>query len=339
MKDILSLGLDETRNLMLSIEEAAYRANQIFNWVYKKRTLNFSEMTSLPEALRGKLSGLLYFPPMEAVEKQTSKDGTEKFLWKLEDGNQIESVVLRHPAHVTFCISSQVGCALNCSFCATGAGGFSRNLSTGEIVSQVIHMERAIDGPVDNVVFMGMGEPFLNENSVYKAIDILHDPRGRNLGFRHFTISTAGIPEGIKRLADSGMDIRLSVSLHSARDELRSSLMPVNRLHSLDLLRAALEYYQQKTGNRITFEYALISGVNDTAGDVAQLRKYLRGIKSFINIIPVNPVNPDFERPSDRKVADFEERLKAVGFESAVRHEKGTDIDAACGQLRHRRRG
>jgi len=339
MKDILSLSLDEMRDLMLSIEEAAYRADQIFNWVYKRRALGFSEMTNLPKALRGELSGLLYFPAMEVVEKQVSKDDTEKFLWKLEDGNQIESVVLRHPGHVTFCISSQVGCALNCSFCATGAGGFSRNLSTGEIVSQVIHMERAIDGPVDNIVFMGMGEPFLNENGVYKAIDILHDPRGRNLGFRHFTISTAGIPEGIKRLADSGMEIRLSVSLHSAKDELRSSLMPVNRMHSLDSLREALVYYQQKTGNRITFEYALISGVNDTARDVAQLIKYLRGIKSFVNIIPMSPVNPNFKRSSDQKVVDFEERLKAVGFESAVRHEKGTDIDAACGQLRQRRRG
>jgi 23S rRNA (adenine2503-C2)-methyltransferase len=339
MKDILSLGLDELRDLMLSIEESAFRASQIFNWVYKKRTLSFSEMMNLPKALRGELSGLLYFPPMEVVEKQVSKDGTEKFLWKLEDGNQIESVVLRHPRHVTFCISSQVGCALNCSFCATGAGGFSRNLSTGEIVSQVIHMERAIGGPVNNIVFMGMGEPFLNENSVYKAIDILHDPRGRNLGFRRFTISTAGIPEGIKKLADSGMEIRLSVSLHSAKDVLRSSLMPLNRVHSLDSLREALVYYQQKTGNRITFEYALISGMNDTAGDVAQLIKYLRGIKSFINIIPVNPVNPDFERPSDQKVADFEEGLRAAGFESAARQEKGTDIDAACGQLRQRRRG
>ncbi|MGC9321671.1 MAG: 23S rRNA (adenine(2503)-C(2))-methyltransferase RlmN [Kosmotogaceae bacterium] len=339
MKDILSLGLDELRDLMLSIEESAFRASQIFNWVYKKRTLSFSEMMNLPKALRGELSGLLYFPPLEVVEKQVSKDGTEKFLWKLEDGNQIESVVLRHPRHVTFCISSQVGCALNCSFCATGAGGFSRNLSTGEIVSQVIHMERAIGGPVDNIVFMGMGEPFLNENSVYKAIDILHDPRGRNLGFRRFTISTAGIPEGIKKLADSGMEIRLSVSLHSAKDGLRSSLMPVNRMHSLDSLREALVYYQEKTGNRITFEYALISGMNDTAGDVAQLIKYLRGIKSFINLIPVNPVNLDFERPSDQKVADFKEGLRAAGFESAARQEKGTDIDAACGQLRQRRRG
>ena len=338
MKDILSLDLDELRREIISFGEKNYRANQIFKWVYAKRVLDFSEMTDLPMNLRNKLGSLFRFTTMKEVERQISIDGTEKFLLKLEDDNHIETVVLKHPRHVTFCISSQVGCALNCSFCATGASGFTRDLSASEIVSQVILMENSIGRPVDNIVFMGMGEPFLNEANVYKAIKILHDPVGRNLGIRHFTISTAGIPEGIKRLADSGMDVRLSVSLHSASEETRSSLMPINKKYPLDSLRKVLDYYQQKTGNRITFEYALIKGVNDSTEDLTKLGEFLTGIKSFVNIIPVNPVKPVFDRPSDKEIAVFSESLKKAGFECAVRHEKGTDIDAACGQLRQKRR-
>lgn len=338
MKDVLSFSLDELREEMLSLEEATFRAKQIFDWIYRKKAVDYSEMTNLPISLRERLFGLLPFPVMEMEERQVAGDGTEKFLWKLEDRNHIESVLLRHPTHTTFCISSQVGCALNCSFCATGAGGFARDLSAGEIVGQVVFMEKISDKPVDNIVFMGMGEPFLNEYNVFKAISILHDPVGRDLGTRRFTISTSGIPESIRKLADSKMDVRLSVSLHSARDELRSKLMPVNRKYPLSTLREALEYYQHITGNRITVEYAMIKGVNDSKEEAQRLVEYLRGLKSFINIIPVNPVNKIYDKPSENVVVSFVETLRKAGFESALRHEKGSDIDAACGQLRQRRR-
>lgn len=339
MIDLLSTGLNELRDLMCRLGEGAFRANQIFDWVYRKKITDFDSMTNLSKALRAKLREELYFPLMEVVNKQVSSDGTEKFLWRLHDGEYIESVLLRHPEHFTFCISSQVGCALGCSFCATGAGGFTRNLSAGEIVGQVLLMEKDLGSEVDNIVFMGMGEPFLNEENLYASIDILHEPAGRNLGIRHFTISTAGLPEGIMRLADSGRDLRLSVSLHSCDDRIRSLLMPVNRRFPLSTLRASLDYYQRKTGNRLTFEYALVKGMNDSKEDVERLVKYLEGLKAFVNVIPVNPVDREHERPDEKTIDEFVKAIKSKGIEAALRYERGIDIAAACGQLRRQKGG
>ena len=339
MVDILSCSLDELRGLFEKFGEKPFRANQVFDWVYNKRAQSLSEMTNLSKGLRERLEKSLAFPVMDIAQRQVSSDGTEKFLLALEDGNYIESVLLKHPDHTTFCISSQVGCPLNCSFCATGASGFTRDLTPGEIVGQVVLMEREQGRPVDNIVFMGMGEPFLNEESVYKAIDILHEPAGRNLGMRHFTISTAGLPDAIRRLADSGRELKLSISLHSVDDTVRSGMMPVNRKYPLPVLKEALEYYQARTGNRLTFEYALVEGLNDSVDDALRLAEYLKGLKSFVNVIPVNPVNAIHKRPTDAKIQRFIETLKSKRLETALRYERGTDIAAACGQLRQRKGG
>ncbi|ACR80624.1 MULTISPECIES: 23S rRNA (adenine(2503)-C(2))-methyltransferase RlmN [Kosmotoga] len=334
---LLEMTLDELRKVLVDEGYEKYRASQIFDWIYKKKVLNFSNMTNLPKDFRKFLSGTFRYPEMTIVRRSLSKiDGTEKFLWKLHDGEFIESVILRHPDHTTFCISTQVGCQLGCIFCATGMSGFKRNLSVSEIVGQVIFMEKSMGKNVTNIVFMGMGEPFLNTDNVFKSIEILHEPAGRNLGIRHFTISTAGIPEGIIRLADSGMDVRLSLSLHAATDEKRSMLMPINKRYNIQQLMASLEYYQRKTNRRITIEYILIDGINDSIEDAKQLAKLFKHLKIFVNIIAINPVVPTLKRPSREKVERFAIELKKHGIEAAIRTEKGSDIDAACGQLRRK---
>lgn len=334
---LLEMTLNELRKFLEDEGYEKYRASQIFDWVYKKKVFNFSNMTNLPKDFRKYLSETFQYPGMEIVRNSISKiDGTEKFLWKLHDGEFIESVILRHPEHTTFCISTQVGCQLGCIFCATGLSGFKRNLSVSEIVGQVILMEKAMGKSVTNIVFMGMGEPFLNTDNVFKSIEILHEPAGRSLGIRHFTISTAGIPEGIIRLADSGMDVRLSISLHAATDEKRSMLMPINKRYNIQQLMTVLEYYQRKTNRRITIEYTLIDGINDSIEDARQLAKLLKHLRIFVNIIAINPVVPNLKKPPREKVERFVTELKKHGIEAAVRAEKGTDIDAACGQLRRK---
>jgi len=335
---LLEMTLDELRKVLVDEGYEKYRASQIFDWVYKKKILDFSNMTNLPKNFRKYLTETFRYPEMTIVRRSLSKiDGTEKFLWKLHDGEFIESVILRHPDHTTFCISTQVGCQLGCIFCATGMSGFKRNLSVSEIVGQVLLMEKAMEKNVGNIVFMGMGEPFLNTDNVFKSIKILHEPKGRSLGIRHFTISTAGIPEGIVRLANSGMDVKLSLSLHAATEEKRSMLMPINKRYNIQQLMAALEYYQRKTNRRITIEYTLIDGINDSIEDAKQLAKLLDHLKVFVNIIAVNPVVQNLKKPPREKVERFVKELKKRGIEAAIRVEKGTDIDAACGQLRRKK--
>ncbi|OAA30906.1 50S rRNA methyltransferase [Kosmotoga arenicorallina S304] len=336
MKEILSLNYAELKNEILELGFKRFRAAQIYDWIHRKKVFDFDAMTNLSKSDRAFLKEYFRFPVFSLKDRQKAKDGTEKFLWELQDGEYIESVVIRHAEHITFCISTQVGCQLGCAFCATGLSGFKRNLSASEIVAQVLYMEKEIGEDADNIVFMGMGEPFLNSESLFKSIEVLHDEKGRNLGIRHFTISTAGIPDGIKRLADSGLDIRLSVSLHAAKDEKRSILMPINRRFPIEELFEALKYYQKKTGNRITFEYILIEAVNDSLEDADNLAHLLKGLKVFVNLIPVNPVIPKFQRPSPERSKAFEQALKKKGIETVLRAEKGTDIDAACGQLRRR---
>ncbi|AKI98343.1 23S rRNA (adenine(2503)-C(2))-methyltransferase RlmN [Kosmotoga pacifica] len=336
MKELLSLNYEEFKNEILALGLVRFRADQVFDWVYRKKVFDFEAMTNLSKANRALLKEHFTFPVFSMKNRQIASDGTEKFLWELSDGEYIETVVIRHPDHITFCISSQVGCQLGCTFCATGLSGFKRDLRTSEIVAQVLYMEQKIGKEVNNIVFMGMGEPFLNNEAVFKSIEILHEKKGRNLGIRHFTISTAGIPEGIKKLANSGLDVKLSVSLHAADDEKRSELMPINRRFPLKELFNILDYYQKETGNRITFEYILIDGINDSLEDARKLAVLLKGMKAFVNLIPVNPVVPRFNRPSVERSKAFEKTLRDMGIEAAVRVEKGTDIDAACGQLRRR---
>lgn len=339
MIDIMSLEHKELKKLLEERGVKSYRADQIYDWLYKKKTSEFSDMTTLSKELRESLRMNFTFPVLELIDKQISHDSTEKYLWKLNDGETIESVLLKHPNHTTFCISSQVGCQLGCTFCATGASGFRRNLTTGEIVGQIIFMEKQMGSDVSNVVFMGMGEPMMNQENVIKSVKILNDSKGRMLGIRHFTVSTAGVVPGIIKLADSGMDIKLSVSLHSANNEKRSSIMPVNRLYSLTELIHSLKYYQKRTGNRVTFEYTLIKDFNYSRRDVLDLKNLLKGLKSFINVIPVNPVNSPHTKPTRKETNEFIKELTAEGIEAALRIERGKDIDAACGQLRRRQLG
>ncbi|HCL79601.1 MAG TPA: 23S rRNA (adenine(2503)-C(2))-methyltransferase RlmN, partial [Synergistaceae bacterium] len=274
-------------------------------------------------------------PPV-LVREETSRDGTKKFLWQLQDGERIETVLLSHGSHATACLSSQVGCPLSCSFCATGASGFVRNLSAGEIVGQLLAMERRMGANIENVVYMGMGEPFLNIDALFKSIFILNAPKMRNMGARHITVSTSGVVPGILALADLSIPVRLSVSLHAPNERLRTKLMPVNRQYSLSALMKALKTYQDKTGERITLEYIMIQKENDHPELAYELAALLSGLGVYVNLIPYNPVDGRYERSEPERVRAFADVLTRLGIENEIRREKGTDINAACGQLRLR---
>lgn len=316
-----------------------YRADQICSWIYEKKVFSVHEMTNLPKDLREKLAYELHILPPIPVREEKSKDGTRKFLWQLYDGERIESVLLSHGNHTTACLSSQVGCPLACAFCATGDSGYTRDLTAGEMTGQLLAMEKRLGSNINNVVFMGMGEPFLNSDALFKALSILHSPKMRNMGARHITISTSGIVPGILRLAESGLPVRLSVSLHAPNDALRSRLMPVNRRFALAALMKALSVYQEKTGERITFEYVMIQRVNDEPEHAYELAALLSGMDAYINLIPCNPVSDLFQRSETERIKAFSAILTRLNIENEIRKEKGTDIDAACGQLRRRESG
>ncbi|NLA90882.1 MAG: 23S rRNA (adenine(2503)-C(2))-methyltransferase RlmN [Synergistaceae bacterium] len=316
-----------------------YRADQLCQWIYQKKVFNIHEMTNLSKELREKLAYALMILPPIPVTEETSKDGTRKFLWQLYDGERIETVLLTHGNHNTACLSSQVGCPLKCSFCATGHSGFSRDLSAGEIVGQLLAMEKRIGSNISNVVFMGMGEPLLNREPLFKAISILNSPKMRNMGARHITVSTSGIVPGIYELADFPVPVRLSVSLHAPNDSLRNKLMPVNKKHSLGPLVDSLKAYQQKTGERITVEYVMIRKVNDEPELAYEMAALLSGLSVYVNLIPYNPVVDIYQRSSPERIKAFSSVLTRLGIENEVRREKGTDINAACGQLIRREGG
>lgn len=314
-----------------------YRADQICQWIYSKKVFNFREMTNLSKELRTEMeSRLIVLPPYEIKRQVSAKDGTTKYLWGLQDGETIESVVLFHGNHTTACLSTQAGCPLKCRFCATGKTGFARNLTTGEITGQFLTMEKNIGQDIRNIVFMGMGEPLLNLDNLKKSIKILNHPKMRAMGIRHFTVSTAGIVPGIADLADSGLPVRLSVSLHAPNDDIRNRIMPVNREYPLDKLMEALEYYQERTGERITMEYIMLKNINDQPEHAYELVTLLGNLRTYINLIPYNPVDPAFERSARKTVKEFHSILSSLGIEAEIRTEKGTDINAACGQLRRK---
>ncbi len=319
-----------------------YRAEQLCQWIYGKKVFNVHEMTNLSKELRERLVyELLILPPI-TVREDESKDGTRKFLFQLYDGEQIESVLIPQGSHSTACISSQVGCPLACSFCATGQSGFSRNLSAGEIVGQLLAIEKRMGRDVENVVYMGMGEPLLNTAAVLKSIEILHSPKMRNLGARHITISTSGIVPGILELAEFHIPVRLSVSLHAPNDMLRSKLMPVNRKYPLGPLVDALKAYWRATGERITIEYVMLQKVNDEPEHAYETAALLSGMSVYVNLIPYNPIalirpgDKGYSRSSAGRVKEFSSILSKLGIENEIRRERGRDIDAACGQLRAR---
>lgn len=339
-------NIEELEQFFLSLGEREFRAKQMMKWIYLKGISNFESMTDFGKKLRAKLSDISYVSELEKLKHLISSDGeTEKFLFRLQDGNCLETVLMSYaerigPTRLTACISTQVGCPMGCAFCATGKNGVVRNLTAGEIVDQVIQMNRyatSEERRVANVVMMGMGEPFLNYDEVLKAIRILNHCDSIAIGSRHITISTCGIVPGIERLIREELQVKLAVSLHAPYDELRTKLMPVNRKYPLSELIAVLHKYQKQTGRRLTFEYALIRGLNDSIKDAERLAKLLNGFVALINLIPLNSVDGYNYNGTDPKNAEIFRRYMAnSGFKTTVRKEMGADIDAACGQLRNR---
>ena len=312
-----------------------YRADQVWRGLYGQLRQPH-EMTDLPKGLRGDLDAALP-AALELAAESVSDDGeTVKWLWSLADGRQVETVLMLYPDRATACVSSQAGCAMACGFCATGQAGFDRHLTVGEIVEQVVRASRRardLDRRLSNVVFMGMGEPFANYDRTWAATVRIHDDLG--LSARHLTISTVGIIPGIRRLAGEDLPVNLAVSLHAANDELRDELVPINRRYPLADLAAACEAYVDATHRRLSFEWALIDGVNDRPSDAAELAGYARALRAHVNLIPLNPTPgyPVLGSPRAR-VDEFAERLRSLGVNATVRRTRGTDIDAACGQLR-----
>ncbi len=336
MENILDYDYKELQAKFEHERLEKYRATQIFDWIYKKKATSFAVMTNLSKKLREELSRKFKLTFPELVTKVTSKDGTVKFLWKYEDGSTVESVLLRYPDRISACISSQVGCNLGCKFCATGRSGFVRNLTSGEILAQILGMERSEKERIGNVVFMGMGEPMLNYDEVMRAIRVMVDPKALKISQRRISISTAGVVDGIEKLANEPLDVVLSVSLHAPTDEKRSKIMPINQKYPLSVLMNAIKSYQAIKGKRVTFEYILFDGFNDSLEDAKKLIELVKDIKCNVNLIPYNDTQSEFKRTPPRKAKEFEEFLKSHGLEAVIRAEKGSDIDAACGQLRRR---
>ena len=333
--DALELSLNDWQILFSKWNEPKFRAAQVCQWIYAKKVFNYHDMTNLSKDFRTKLTESVLITLPVLIKQQNSKDGTKKFLWLLADGNKIESVLLNHGGHKTACISSQAGCPLGCVFCETGANGFYRNLTRGEILGQFLMMEKINGSDINNVVFMGMGEPLLNEDNVFAAIRALNDKNMRNLGARHITISTSGVVPGIEDLANFEIPLRLSLSLHATNDELRSKLMPINNKYPLSKLISALKLYRERTGERITIEYALIDRVNDDVEYAYEMAALLDGLEPYINLIPFNPIpsKPNLKRSNESRIKDFCRALSELKIEFELRKERGTDIMAACGQL------
>lgn len=333
----LNLSLAEWEQLVQQKGLPRYAADQICQWIYQKKTFSFNAMTNLSKEVRTRFKDEVDIQPPFLAKRQVSLDGTRKYLWRLMDGQEIESVLMDHGNHFTACISSQVGCPLHCDFCATGRQGFTRNLTAGEIVGHFLAMEADAGHDINNVVFMGMGEPLLNYDNVVKAVRMLLEPKMRGLSVRHVTISTSGIAPEIRRLADEGLGIYLCLSLHAPNDELRSRLMPVNDKYPLGQVLDALKYWQKKTGVRLTIEYVLLKNINDLPEYAFEMATLLQGLQVYVNLIPYNPVIPKYNRPSASRIQPFMKALERLNIEVELRKEKGTDIDAACGQLRARR--
>jgi 23S rRNA (adenine2503-C2)-methyltransferase len=337
--DIKSLHLDELRGIALP----PYRAGQIVDWLYQKRVTSFAEMTNLPQALRRKLADNFSFSKIEIIRVLGSKDTTRKFLFRLSDNNLIESVLIpASPAlygspsdRRTICVSTQVGCAYGCRFCASGLDGWKRNLRADEIVNQIMAVEEESGERIDNIVFMGMGEPLANYDNLLRAIQIINAPWGIGIGARHITISTSGLVPQIRKLADQPLQIRLAVSLHGASDEIRSRIMPVNRRYNLGALLDACRYFTSRKKQRITFEYILIAQVNDSDEQARQLAKHARALEAKVNLIPYNKVEGlNWTQPSIDRQKKFLSLLRSADVPATLRREKGDDIAAACGQLR-----
>jgi 23S rRNA (adenine2503-C2)-methyltransferase len=341
--DIKSLLFSELQEQLCDLSEPAYRAGQITDWLYKKRVSTIDEMTNLPRPLRRRLLETFSLGKIDLMRVLGARDTTRKFLFRLADGNLIESVLIPASRALyggrsdrrTICVSTQVGCAYGCKFCASGLEGFSRNLSANEIIDQIIAVERATAEKIDNVVFMGMGEPLANLENVLRAIRIINAEWGLCIGARHITISTSGLAPQIRKLGEEPLQLRLAVSLHGATDEVRNRIMPINRRYNIAALLSACDYYNAHKKQRVTFEYILIADVNDCDEQARLLSRHAHRLSAKVNLIPYNSVSGlPWTRPSENRQDKFLSILRAEGIPVTLRREKGHDIDAACGQLR-----
>ncbi len=334
MNDYKSMLPEELAALLKELGQPAFRARQLFSWL--SRGACWEEMTDLPKGLREQLAreGTLFRP--EAARKQVSReDGTIKYLWRLRDGNCVETVLMRYQHGNTVCVSSQVGCRMGCAFCASTLGGKVRDLTAGEILDQVLFTQLDSGAPVSNIVLMGIGEPLDNFDNVLRFLRLVNHPQGLNIGMRHISLSTCGLTEQIDKLAQYELQLTLSVSLHAPDDGTRSRIMPVNRRVGVEKLMETCRRYFEKTGRRISYEYAMIDGVNDSDAQADQLAALLRGTPGHVNLIPLNHVEESPLKPS-RRVAAFQKRLERQGVTVTVRRKLGGDIDASCGQLRRK---
>lgn len=337
--DIKSMNLEEVKSVCKSLNLPSYRASQIFSWLQKEGVSDYDKMTNIPKSLRQTLSENYPIRSCEIELKRVSKtDGTVKYLFKLYDGNFIESVLMKYKYGYTLCISSQVGCKMGCMFCASTKGGSVRNLTAGEMLSQIHAAQRDMNVRVSHVVMMGMGEPLDNFENAMKFLSLVGDENGLNLGMRNISLSTCGIVPKIYELMDKELQITLSVSLHAPEDELRSKIMPINRKYHLEELIEACKKYTKKTSRRISFEYAMISGLNDTPECAAKLASLLKGMLCHVNLIPANEIEEStYKRSKEETLKAFCDVLSSRGINVTVRRSLGSDIDASCGQLRSRR--
>jgi len=337
MKNIKEYNLDELKQELISVGEKGYRAEQIFNWLYVEKVKSFDDMTNLSLELREKLKQNYTMCNFEILSKQESSDGTKKYLFDVLDGNAIETVLMEYHHGKTICVSSQIGCKMGCKFCASTGIAFVRGLTAGEIVEQILAVEQDIGEHISNIVFMGIGEPFDNYDNVMHAIRIINNQKGLNIGARHISVSTSGLVPRIYDFANEELQCTLSISLHATDDKKRSAMMPVNNLYSIEELMKACKYYIEKTNKRISFEYALAKDNNDNLQDAKALVNLLKGMLCHVNLIPINKIeNGKFTKSSNDNIIKFRDYLNDHGIVATIRRELGSDIDAACGQLRRK---
>lgn len=337
MKNIKDYNLDALKEKMKNIGEKPFRAEQIFKWLYQDKVTSFDEMLNLSLELREKLKQNYTICNFEIIRKQESSDGTIKYLFDVLDGNAIETVLMSYHHGYSVCVSTQIGCKMGCKFCASTGIKFIRSLTSGEIVEQIIKIEQDTGVRVSNVVFMGIGEPLDNYENVVNAIRILNNPKGINIGARHISVSTSGLVPMIYKLAEENIQCTLSISLHATTDEKRSSMMPVNKRYNIEELLQACKDYIKVTNRRISFEYALAKDNNDNLEDAARLVKLLKGMNCHVNLIPINKIeNGKFDKSTNENIMKFRDYLNDHGIVATIRRELGSDIEAACGQLRRK---
>ena len=335
MKNLKSFSSPELEAFLISLGMKRYRANQVYQWLYQKGAASFDEMTNLSKEERTALNEKVYISSLILIKKQTASDGTEKYLFELEDGNRIESVLIPDEKRLTLCISTQVGCSMGCRFCLTGKGGLKRNLEAHEIVDQALAVKGLLNKRITNIVLMGMGEPLANYDNTIAALKILLDEKALNFSSRKITLSTAGLIPQIDKLGKEGVKVNLAISLNAATDDVRSKIMPINKKYPIKELIACCKRFPLPKRRRITFEYVMLKDINDTKEDAERLCKLLKGVPCKVNLIPFNEYEGcEFKKPDEKSVERFREILIEHHIMSITRKSKGAEISAACGQLR-----